>query len=464
MRLRLRLRMCRRGQMISFKGFLSRPDEVRLKPGTYRFDGKEDLKGHRFHLRVDAQGKGVLLIDASRLIFLNGTALDYVRCYLEGKSDSEAASYMRIRYKHLGKEMAKEHYRRVKDQLRAYLKGEEMVIQVIGTESPAIGADELPAPYRMDLALTYRCQNDCGHCYNETKEKDELSVDQWKAVIDRLWAVGVPHVVFTGGEPTLYKGIEELIAKSEEHGQVTGMITNGRSLREPGYLSKLVKLGLDHVQITVLSHDQKVHDKLSGCKGAWQETIEGLKAAVAEDLYVSTNTTIMKSNAKGIEKTMRFIIGLGVKNIAFNSIIRAGKGEQADAIKYEELDRIIVKLNAIARESGVRLIWYTPTPYCEFNPMNKGLGIKQCTACTFNMAIEPDGRVLPCQSFYEPLGNILEDPWEKIWYHELCKKIRERGYLDGKCVECNLKQVCGGGCPLSREHGDYVCLDRHSSM
>jgi len=450
--------------MTLFKDFFARPEKVGLAPGTYRFDGKDDLKGHRFHLRVDAQGKGVLLIDASKIIFLNGTALDYVRCYLEGKSDSEAAAYMRIRYKHLGKQTAKADYGRIRDQLRTYLKGEETVIQVIGAEGPAIGADEMPAPYRMDLALTYRCQNDCGHCYNETKEKKELSVDQWKSVIDKLWGAGVPHVVFTGGEPTLYPGLEELIIRSEEHGQITGMITNGRNLRTPGYLSNLVKLGLDHVQITVLSHDSKVHDKLSGCRGAWSETIAGLKAAVAEDLYVSTNTTIMKSNAAGVEKTMRFIIGLGVKNIAFNSIIRSGKGEHADAIAFEELDRILGRLQAIAVESGVKLIWYTPTPYCEFNPVNKGLGIKQCTACTLNMAIEPDGTVLPCQSFYEPLGNVLTDPWERIWDHELCKKIRERGYLDGKCVECDLKQVCGGGCPLSREHGDYVCLDRHSSM
>lgn len=450
--------------MTPFKDFFARPEKVGLTQGTYKFDGRDDLKGHRFHLRVDAQGKGVLLIDASKIIFLNGTALDYVRCYLEGKNDSEAASYMRIRYKHLGKQAAKDDYVKVREQLKTYLKGEETVIQVIGAEGPAIGADDMPAPYRMDLALTYRCQNDCGHCYNETKEKKELAVDEWKSVIDKLWRAGVPHIVFTGGEPTLYRGLEELIARSEEHGQITGMITNGRSLGTPGYLSNLVRLGLDHVQITVLSHDPKVHDKLSGCKGAWNETIAGLKAAVAEDLYVSTNTTIMKSNAAGVEETMRFIIRLGVKNIAFNSIIRSGRGEQADAITFEELDRILAKLQAIAHESGVKLIWYTPTPYCEFNPVNKGLGIKQCTACTLNMAVEPDGAVLPCQSYYEPLGNLLTDPWEGIWNHELCQKIRRRGYLDGKCVECDLKQVCGGGCPLSREHGDYVCLDRHSSM
>jgi len=80
------------------------------------------------------------------------------------------------------------------------------------------------------------------------------------------------------------------------------------------------------------------------------------------------------------------------------------------------------------------------------------------------MAVEPDGTVLPCQSYYEPLGNMLTDKWNTIWNHDLCKGIRERKYLDDRCVSCQLKQVCGGGCPLAQKHGDYMCLDRHSSM
>jgi radical SAM protein with 4Fe4S-binding SPASM domain len=78
------------------------------------------------------------------------------------------------------------------------------------------------------------------------------------------------------------------------------------------------------------------------------------------------------------------------------------------------------------------------------------------------MAVEPDGSVLPCQSYYRPLGNILKEPWESIWDHQLCRDIRGRKYLDEKCSECALMDTCGGGCPLSREHGDYTCLERHS--
>jgi radical SAM protein with 4Fe4S-binding SPASM domain len=434
-----------------------------LKQGTRRYDGKGTLAHHRFHLRVDSQQKGVVIIDASHLIELNGTALDYVRCVLEGRSENSMYHYMSHRYKGLEKQTAMEHYATISSQLDDFIHGKRDVIEVMGTDQPTKGADQFPAPYRMDLVLTYRCQNNCGHCYNEPRKVTELSEEQWRKVIDRTWDLGIPHIVFTGGEPTMIPFLPDLVMRSESHGQVTGLVTNGRKLKEPGYLKNLVAKGLDHVQITVLSHQEEVHDRLCGAPGAWKDTIAGVKVALAEDVYTSTNTTIMRSNYNEVEETMRFLILLGAKNIAFNSVIRSGKGTSTEGVTYPELFDLLVKLKLIADEAGVKMVWYTPTPYCELNPINLGLGIKQCTACSLNMAIEPDGSVLPCQSYYRPLGNILSDPWEKIWDHELCQNIRGRKYLDGECVDCELKDTCGGGCPLSREQGDYSCMKRHTT-
>ena len=435
-----------------------------LATGVHKFDGRGELEGHRFHLRVDSERKGVLLVDASSIIFLNGTAVDLVRCVLEGWNEKDAARYMTTRWKNLEKDRAVQDLRQVRKDMHDFLHGDPDMMETIGSDRPTLGTDDLPAPYRLDLALTYRCQNRCLHCYNEPRQMKELSMEQWKEVIAISWKLGVPHVVFTGGEPTLYEGLEELVSRSEEFGQVTGLVTNGRRLGTPGYLRSLIAKGLDHVQITVLSHKEAVHDDLVGEKGAWQETVAGLKVALAEDLYVSTNTTILRANVADMVSTLNYLADLGVRNVAFNTIIRSGKGKEAEGITYEELSSTMTELKKLAEERGVKLIWYTPTPYCKFNPINMGLGIKQCTACALNMAVEPDGTVLPCQSYYVPLGNILTDPWEKIWESDLCKKIRSRDYLDGECVDCGLKDTCGGGCPLSREHGDYICLDSQSSM
>ena len=79
------------------------------------------------------------------------------------------------------------------------------------------------------------------------------------------------------------------------------------------------------------------------------------------------------------------------------------------------------------------------------------MGVKGCTAAMYNMCIEPDGSVIPCQSYYQSLGKLLNDPWQSIWEHPLAISLRTRSSLPKKCSSCSIVQECGGGCPLTFE-------------
>src|SRR5512137_3049665 len=128
-RMRVRLRLCVRWrrEIMTFKkalkGLFSTEPDHGPKEGVYKFDGKGELAHHRFHLRVDREGKGVLIVDASKLIFLNGTALDYTKCVLEGLTDNASARYMRRRYKKLDRTTALKHLSMVRTQLMEFLHG-----------------------------------------------------------------------------------------------------------------------------------------------------------------------------------------------------------------------------------------------------------------------------------------------------------------------------------------------------
>ena len=72
----------------------------------------------------------------------------------------------------------------------------------------------------------------------------------------------------------------------------------------------------------------------------------------------------------------------------------------------------------------MRFLWYTPTEYCRFSPFEIGIGVKRCNAGEYSICIEPNGDVLPCQSYYVSAGNLLSDPWESIWESELFRSFR----------------------------------------
>jgi radical SAM protein with 4Fe4S-binding SPASM domain len=308
------------------------------------------------------------------------------------------------------------------------------------------------APARMDLALTYRCNLDCPHCYaGGPREMTELSTDDWRRVLENLWRCGVPQVVFTGGEPTLRDDLVDLVVAAEPF--VTGLVTNGVKLEE--LAEPLRGASLDYAQVTIEARDAAIHDRMVGARdvAAHERTVAGIRRALDLGIEVVTNTTLTRENAAGFPDLLRFGRDLGLKSMACNGLICSGRGraaKQADTLTLADLKRTLEGAHDTAREIGIGLQWYTPTCYHELDPLALGFGPKSCSAAAHNMTVQPDGTVLPCQSWPETVGRILVDAWSEIWTHPVCVGLRERAPAKAKeeCRECAELPICGGGCPL----------------
>jgi radical SAM protein with 4Fe4S-binding SPASM domain len=427
--------------------------KVSLPPqvGMHHFQHVDGEEKDRFHLRIEDDGSGFLLLNANQLFFLNQTAVVMAYLKLHQLTDDQILKKLLATYETDKTQMEADlnEFSRILDSLlhdRDKCPFHDLHLETIAAKST------LPqAPYRMDLAITYHCNNNCSHCYNaRARNHPELTTEEWKKILNQLWELGIPHIIFTGGEPTLRKDLPELIAYAESLGQITGINTNGRNLKEPAYVQKLVEAGLDHVQITIESNEPAIHDQMQGVEGAWQDTVMGIKNVVASSLYLMTNTTMLTLNKETIPATIDFLAEIGVPTIGLNSLIHAGKGkENQNGLSHEEINTLLEVAKEKTAQTGQRLIWYTPTQYCHFNPILHGVGAKGCSAAKYNMCIEPNGDVIPCQSYYAALGNIQTSAWKEIWHHPLCEAIRNHNLIPDACHQCNLLDECGGGCPLA---------------
>jgi radical SAM protein with 4Fe4S-binding SPASM domain len=419
--------------------------------GIYHFEQQKDHSKNRIHLRVENDGNGLLLVNAARAYHLNPSATAIAYWKLSDHTENEILNSLT-------------NYFEIKDdQLAVDAKSFLAQMEVITDPDESCPLCELDldmdlpfshtpsAPYRMDIALTYQCNNDCTHCYNaRSRNFASLSENDWFKVIDNIWELSIPHIVFTGGEPTLCEYLPDLIQYAENKGIITGINTNGRKLANESFLNQLVAAGLDHIQITLESSNSQIHDQMVNFPGAWEETVSGIKNVLQKEVYMMTNTTMLKTNYREIPQTLDFLAELGVPTVGLNALIYSGKGKDVGTgLSETQLSPLL----EIAKEKTInynqKLIWYTPTHYCRFNPITHELGVKGCSAALYNMCLEPNGDVLPCQSYYYPLGNILKNSWNSIWNHELSLQLRERKNLPQKCNQCELIQECGGGCPLS---------------
>lgn len=419
-------------------------------PGVYSFTRQQQEEISKIHLRIDKNQHAILLVNASRIMHLNPTAALMAYLALNQVPERQASQVISRTYR-VRHNQAIVDYAQFTQQLNELIRPDGACpIHDLGLETIPPFSIRPSAPYRMDLALTYRCNNECGHCYNaRPRSYPELPTQQWINILNRLWEAGIPHVVFTGGEPTLRADLPDLIAHAQQLGQITGVNSNGRRFADKHYVHELIRAGLDHVQITMESHDPAIHNAMVGSEHAWEQTVFGINNVVDSRLYVMTNTTMLRQNSPYLNQTLQFLADLRVPTIGLNALIYAGKGCDSDAgIPETELHSLLELARQKTSENHQRLIWYTPTQYCNFDPVQMDLGVKGCTAALYNMCTEPNGDVIPCQSYYQSVGNLLVDPWENIWLNPLCQSLRERTVLPSKCNDCTFLTECGGGCPL----------------
>lgn len=299
-------------------------------------------------------------------------------------------------------------------------------------------APEMTAPHRMDLMVSamtrggaWHCNQKCLHCYaagQPLSDTPELTTAQWKEILAKLRAANVPQVTFTGGEPTLRADLVELVGVAQWF--VTRLNTNGRLLT-PELCRRLYEASLDSVQVTLYSHDPAIHNALVGAEG-FDDTVTGIKNAVAAGLSVSVNTPLCSLNTD-YAATVRFVHELGVRYVTCSGLIPSGSAEGAESratrLTEEQLTDVLRRAVTVAEELGMEMDFTSPGWLKEETLRSMGLTlVPSCGACLSNMAIAPDGGVIPCQSWLssQPLGNMLTDDWDKIWQSQRCAAIRAK--------------------------------------
>ena len=329
--------------------------------------------------------------------------------------------------------------------LVAIAQGREPEAEV-GLLSLSDYAPEMTAPHRMDLMVSamekdgaWHCNQKCLHCYAAGQpmgETPELSTEQWKTALALLRKANIPQVTFTGGEPTLRSDLVELVQAAAWF--VTRLNTNGRLLT-PELCAALYQASLDSVQVTLYSAEGNIHNQLVGTNG-FNDTVQGIRHAVEAGLIVSVNTPLCSLNTHYAE-TLRFAHSLGVRYATCSGLIPSGSAcgqeSRATALTPEQLTDVLRQAVDTAEELGMELDFTSPGWLDEETLRSLGLNlIPSCGACLSNMAVTPDGKVVPCQSWLsdEPLGDLLHDDWADIWNSPRCAAIRaESAKLEHIC-------------------------------
>ncbi len=364
-----------------------------VPPGMYSTQIQlESPIGHRLHLRVEKGGEGLLVLDASTVLHLNRTAAEYAYYLIRGLPQAEIVQLVSRRYK-IERAKAEQDFLDFKDRMNTLIQTTDLdPVTFLDFERVSPHSTAISAPLRVDCALTYRTVDETQPGATPIdRVKRELLTTEWKTVLKKAWDAGVPHVIFTGGEPTLRPDLPELVAYAEELGMVSGVLSCGWRFTELEYMHDVLNAGLDHLMIVLEPDDET----------AW----EALRDTLAEDVFVAAHLTINQHNRERIPALIEKLAQQQVKGLSLSI---------ADPSLQDDLTRA----RDLAAHHQLPLIWDIPVPYSAMNPVALELQASEETPAGAGrtwLYVEPDGDVLPGQGINRLLGNMLVDPFDVIW-------------------------------------------------
>ena len=350
-----------------------------------------DGKPNRLHLRIEENGEGLLILNASTILHLNPTAAE-IAYYLIKQMDQSAIVEQICKRYQVNADVARQDIEDLKIRIDTLMRTPDLDPETfLDMERAPRHSAGTGIPLRLDCALTYQTPGELSDFYSPVKRVDRtLDTEEWQLILKKSWEWGIPHIVFTGGEPTMRPDLVELIQFAENQGQVTGLITDGFRLSNRDYLHSLLLSGLDHIMLVFHPFEE--------------ESLEAIRDIVNEDIHLTVHLIINHETKDHIPNLMDQLAKLGVKNISLSAINKVFETHLSEASR----------LSAV---KGFSLVYDLPVPYSEINPVNIELEAETSSirgAGRSWLYVEPDGDVLPTQGNTHYLGNLLRDSWMTV--------------------------------------------------
>lgn len=307
------------------------------------------------------------------------------------------------------------------------------------------------APLYVQFELTERCNNKCYFCYNPLGRISgtELSTQEVMNILSQLREAGVFRINFNGGEPLMRSDFLQIVEYAYSLGFELHMNTNSTLVTSD--MAKEISRFMKSVCTSVLSSDEKQHDKMTGRVGAYKDVLRGIDLWRENGVEVEVNVCTSTENYRDI-----FNIGILISKhncyalCSTRYILNAPENKHLllNSAQTEELIDLLIRVKCeLPTIRDVSLPG--PVPYCEVGeeyyeklrllnvPCQYGYGLAR---------ISPVGIVTPCTISDDEMGDLRLKDFATIWSGGAWDKYTTMCHIPDSCRNCGELSKCRGGC------------------
>ncbi len=268
-------------------------------------------------------------------------------------------------------------------------------------------------PVTANLAITHECQCKCIHCSADPfkdRDRDELSVDEIKTVVDGALDLGATLIIYVGGEPLLRKELFELIDHVDKSKAIAMIFTNGLLLTQDN-VNELAKAGLATLNISIDSSDASLHNSFRGVPGCYEKAFEGARRARDAGILTGISTYATSEGLKSgmVEKLLQIAQDEGFSEVTIFDCIPSGKFlKDASKILKPQDRKDLIALAKKFHESD------SPMGVNAMSQINSAEG-SGCYGAHSQFYMTAYGDINPCDFNPIKFGNVRDMPIQAIW-------------------------------------------------
>ncbi|AST90402.1 radical SAM/SPASM domain-containing protein [Sutcliffiella cohnii] len=344
-------------------------------------------------------------------------------------------------------------------------------------------------PFIVIWELTRACQLNCLHCRAEAQYKRdprELSFEEAKKLIDEIYEMDNPLLVFTGGDPLMRPDVFEIGKYAIEKGVRVSMTPSATPNVTKEAIQKAKEIGLARWAFSLDGPTAEIHDHFRGTSGSFQLTMDAISYLKELEIPLQINTVISNYNIHVLDEMLELVEQLGCVLWSVFFLVPTGRGQEKDMISPVEHERVFRWLYAASKRvpfdikttaaqhyrrvvllekrkearNKEQVIQYEHVLKDGTTGLIDGLGRAPKGVNDGNgfVFISHIGDVYPSGLLPVKGGNVRETPLATIYRESpIFQQLRDPNLYKGKCGVCEFRFVCGGS--RSRAYaatGDYL--------
>ncbi|MCC3355575.1 TIGR04053 family radical SAM/SPASM domain-containing protein [Bacillus sp. REN16] len=344
-------------------------------------------------------------------------------------------------------------------------------------------------PFIVIWELTRACQLKCLHCRAEaqyTRDPRELSFEEGKKLIDQIYEMNNPMLVFTGGDPLMRPDVYDIAAYAIKKGVRVSMTPSATPNVTKEAIQKAKEVGLARWAFSLDGPTAEIHDHFRGTKGSFDLTMRAINYLHELEIPIQINTVISRYNVHALDEMAKLVEDLDCVLWSVFFLVPTGRGKETDMISPVEHEKVFRWLYELSKrvkfdikttaaqhyrrvviQSKLRETKDTDKKIRYEDALMKGKtgqidglgrapqGVNDGNGFVF---ISHIGDVYPSGLLPVIAGNVRETPLAEIYRDSpIFKDLRNPDKYKGKCGVCEFRHVCGGS--RSRAYamtGDYM--------